>query len=237
MGNKDAFNIAYWTEHPDLDMYPSGDVAGTNHTWAYPGWQQNVHALTGGFSAMERNKSVRMIETALDSYDLGLALHRLGDSYAYSIIGNEGRMYGASFWSFGHVLDDKINGTNAGNINERPWLYMMYTDRLNDALRERFGYKGTIDMFTFSYVAHSKGNTKQNSAILETEVRIRQGVGSYSVEGNQVDAINEYVQSRNDHFGSNVNVNAVYTDVDVYNKAADGTWVKTKSEKRTFVVK
>ena len=74
-----------------------------------------------------------------------------------------------------------------------------------------------------------------NSAVFETEIRIREGVGIFSVEGNQVGAINNYVGSRNSHFGSSVTANAVYTDVDVYNKNENGEWVKTKTEKRTFV--
>lgn len=60
-------------------------------------------------------------------------------------------------------------------------------------------------MFTFNYVANSNGNTQQNSAIFETEIRIRQGVGTFSVKGNQVGAINKYMGARNSHFGSNIN--------------------------------
>ncbi len=74
-----------------------------------------------------------------------------------------------------------------------------------------------------------------NSAILETEVRIREGAGVFSVEGNQVSEINQYVSESNDHYNRDIQAQAIYTDVDVYNKNENGEWVKTKSEKRTFV--
>ena len=106
---------------------------------------------------------------------------------------------------------------------------------MEQALGTRLGFQGKIDMFTFNYVADSKGNTQQNSAIFETELRIRQGVGLFSVEGNELDTIGKYVNARNDQFGSNITANAIYTDVDVYNKNESGEWVKTKREKRTFV--
>lgn len=90
-------------------------------------------------------------------------------------------------------------------------------------------------MFTFNYVADPKGSTQQNSAIFETEIRIREGIGAFRVEGNQVGTIYSYLGARNNHFGSTVTANAVYMDVDVYNKNENGEWVKTKTEKRTFV--
>jgi hypothetical protein len=143
-------------------------------------------------------------------------------------------MYGASFWSFGHAWDSELS-TDPDLISNRPELYRNYTSQLAGALGARFGYKGKIDMFTFDYVAGSGGNTLQNSAVFEAEISIRQGLGSFSVDGNQVDAIGNYVKSSNNHFGRSVQAKSVYTDVDVYNKDADGNWVKTKSEKRTFV--
>ena len=103
------------------------------------------------------------------------------------------------------------------------------------ALGNRLGFKGNVDMFTFNYVANLKGSTQQNSAVFETEVRIREGFSSYSVEGNHVDAINDYIGASNNHFGRKVQAKAVYTDVDVYNKNENGEWTKTKTEKRTFV--
>lgn len=131
----------------------------------------------------------------------------------------------------GHLFDGHAPDKIAG----RPELYKQYVGQLAQALGGRLGFEGKVDMFTFNYVADSKGSTQQNSAILETEIRIRGGAGVFSVDGNQVNAINKYVGARNGHFGSNVTTNAVYTDVDVYNKNENGEWVKTKTEKRTFV--
>ncbi len=235
MGNDNAFNISYWTEWPDLLMYPSGDASGSNNSWLQPLSQQRIHALTGGSSSVERASSYASVLGSTTSADLGIALHRLGDSYAHSKVGNESQMYGASFWSIGHSWDS-LFGTDPDLISNRPGLYRQYTNQLAGALSARFGFKGKIDMFTFDYVAGSKGSTVQNSAIFETEISIRQGLASFSVEGNEVNAIANYIKSSNDHFGRDTQVKSVYTDVDVYNKDADGNWVKTKSEKRTFVV-
>ena len=60
-------------------------------------------------------------------------------------------------------------------------------------------------------------------------------MATFSVDGNQVDAIGKYIGERNSHFGSQINAKAIYTDVDVYNQNKNGEWVKTKSGKRTFV--
>ena len=59
-------------------------------------------------------------------------------------------------------------------------------------------------MFTFNYVAGSRGSTK-------------------------------HINASNGHFGRNVQVNAVYFNVNVYNRNDEGEWVKTRSERRTFV--
>ncbi len=98
----------------------------------------------------------------------------------------------------------------------------------------RLGFKGKVDMFTFDYVAKSKGTTQQNSAVFETEIRIMEGVGTFSVGGNQVDVINGYLKSSNEHYGRSVSANVVYANVDMYSKNDKGEWVK-KTEQRTFV--
>ena len=231
MGSNLAFNLAYHTEVWDNYMYPSGDAYQENRTWLYPDYQRNVHALTGGSSAYERMKSADMLSEAGSTLQAGLALHRLGDSYAHTRLDNRNKMYNTGF---GHAFTDE-GGHAPDKIRNRPELYKAYTQHLAQALGDRLGFKGTVDMFTFNYVADSKGDRQHNSAVLETEIRIREGAGVFSVEGNQVGAINKYVGARNSHFGSSVSANAVYTDVDVYNKNDKGEWVKTKTEKRTFV--
>lgn len=140
-------------------------------------------------------------------------------------------MYSAPF---GHVYDMKFR-VDPDKIANRPELYKQYASQLSQVLGHRLNYSGKIDLFTFNYIADKRGSTEQNSAILEAEVRIRQGSGIFSVAGDQVDLINDYVGASNDHFGRDVQVNSTYTDVDVYNKNEDGEWVKTKTEKRTIV--
>lgn len=83
MGSKFAFNIAYWTESPDHLMYPSGDPIKATNTWVNP---LNQHALTGGNSGVERSASALAVGESTSTEELGLALHRLGDSYAHSTI-------------------------------------------------------------------------------------------------------------------------------------------------------
>jgi hypothetical protein len=231
MNSSLAYNIAYHTEVWDNHMYQNGEFARTNSTWLWPDYQRGVHALTGGSSIYERAKSTDMVSDAGSTSQLGLALHRLGDSYAHTRRSDRNRMYNTGY---GHVFSGD-DGHGADKISNRPELYRAYTQDLAKSLGARLGFEGSIDMFTFNYVADSKGSTQQNSAILETEVRIREGVGAFSVEGNQVDVIGKYVGARNSYFGNDVSASAVYTDVDVYNRNENGEWVKSKSEKRTLV--
>jgi RHS repeat-associated protein len=231
MGSKYAYNIAYWTESPDHLMYPSGDPIKTTSTWLNPLNQGPMHALTGGYSAVERASSALAVGESTSTEELGLALHRLGDSYAHSTIADETRMYGAPL---GHVYD-MMFVIDPDKIANRPELYKQYVSQLSQALGHRLNFKGNIDLFTFDYIANNKGSTEQNSAIFETEVRIREGIRTFSVAGNQVNAINQYIGASNDHFGRDIQANVIYTTVDVYNKNDEGKWVKTKTEQRTFI--
>lgn len=231
MGSRYAFNIAYWTETPDHMMSASGDPIKATNTWLNPLNQGPMHALTGGYAPWERVESALAVGESTSTHELGLALHRLGDSYAHSTIADGNKMYDAPL---GHVYDMTF-GTDPDKIANRPALYKEYVSILSAALGYRLNFSGNIDKFTFNYVADNKGSTEQNSAILETEVRIRQGAGVFSVAGDEVGTINKYLRASNDHFGRNVQADAVYTTVDVYNKSEDGTWVKTTTEQRTFI--
>jgi RHS repeat-associated protein len=231
MNNKLAYNIAWWAESPDHLMYPSGDAAKNTRTWLNPMNQESYHALTGGRSSAERDISEAAIDNATSTGELGRAIHRFGDSFAHSKYGDESEMYSSPA---GHAWASMF-GTDPDKIANRPLLYKEYANRLAEALGSRLNYSSKLDMFTFNYIADTKGSTEQNSAILEAEIRIREGIGVFSVEGNQVDAISKYIDVSNDHFGRSVQVKSVYTDVDVYNKDNDGNWVKTKTEKRTLI--
>jgi RHS repeat-associated protein len=231
MGSQYAFNIAHHTERWDNRMYANGDAYAENPTWMDPVYQKYVHALTGEYAVLERLKSQQMVEAADNTLALGLALHRLGDSYAHTNMKNGIFTYETGL---GHALE-KQNGHAPDKIANRPELYKRYANHLSRVLGKAINFKGQVDMFTFNYVADSRGSTEQNSAIFETEIRIREGAGTFSVAGNQVGAINNYISASNAHFGRNVQVNAVFTNVDVYNKNKDGEWVKIKSETRTLV--
>jgi hypothetical protein len=209
MGNKNAFNIAYDTEAPDNIMSRQGDIISLPSTWLNPHLQRHIHALNGGSSAQTRSHAMNWV--GYSTNDLGHALHYLGYSYAHSIMGNEAKMYPNGR---GHVFD----GHDPDKIALRPELYREYTRSLAAVLSSKFGFLESIDMYTFDYVAGSGGSTEQNSAILEAEVRIREGALSFSIEGNHVKALGDYLRSSNKHFGRNVGAIINYVDVDMYKK-------------------
>ena len=227
MGRGDAYSLAYYTEQPDNLIARNGEVLGSPNTWMDRTMQRHVHALTGGDPANERINSGLYVRSSQSYQQMGWAMHRLGDSYAHTNLINDEKMYPNGV---GHLLD----WHTPDKIKNRPDLYLQYVQQLQDDMGSRLGFKGKVDMFTFDYVAKSKGGTEQNSAVFETEIRIREGASSFSVGGNQVDAINDYLKGSNSHYGRNVSANVVYTDVDMYTQNDKGEWTK-KTEKRTFV--
>lgn len=229
LGGQNAYSLAYYTEAPDLIMARNGEVLDSPRTWLNRDAQWNIHALRGGSSATARNIARNMLHDSNTYKEMGTALHYFGDSFAHSQLGNEGEMYPNGP---GHGWDS-ITGNSPDDIAKRPGLYLEYVNSLAYNLGTKLG-AGKIDMFTFNYVANSGGSTQQNSAVFETEVRIQEGVKTFSVTGNQVGAINNYLKARNGHYGGQVKSNVVNTDVDVYKKNKKGDWEKT-TENRTFV--
>ena len=227
MGRGDAYTLAYYTEQPDNLVARNGEVLSSPNTWMDVTMQKQVHALTGGDPVNERINSGLYVRSSQSYQQIGWAMHRLGDSHAHTNLINNELMYPNGV---GHLLD----WHSPDKIENRPDLYLQYVQQLQDEMGSRLGFKGEIDMFTFDYVAKSKGTTIQNSAVFETEIRIREDAGSFSVAGNQVDVINDYLKRSNDHYGRNVSANVVYTDVDMYTQSDKGEWTK-KTEKRTFV--
>lgn len=239
MGSKLAFNIAYFTELPDNEMYEDGDFKSQPliGTWADPGYQKRFHALTGGDPAYEREYSGQGVLSSSSTRELGGWLHRLGDSYAHTRLENPNKMYGGSFplHYFGHA-GTPDGGHYPDKIKNRPELYKQYVAQLADVLGQRLNFKGKIDWFTFDYVADSRGSTEQNSAIFETEIRIRNGVGTFSVVGHYRDAISNYIKASNAVFGRNIIPTILMTSVDIYTfDPRHGIWVKTGTEERTYV--
>ena len=91
------------------------------------------------------------------------------------------------------------------------------------------------DVFTFNYVANNKGSTEQNSAILETEVRIQEGIKTFSVTGNQVGTISNYMKARDGHTMTKSKYKATSVTGDVYRSDNNGGWNKT-TETRTYLI-
>ncbi|KFF21496.1 hypothetical protein IW22_05910 [Chryseobacterium sp. JM1] len=226
MGRKDAYSLAYYTEAPDNIMARNGEVMSSPSTWMDPGLQRSIHALNGGRSGTARNIARNMLHSAGSMAEVGRALHYFGDSYAHTMMSDGDTMYPNGQ---GHLF----SGHEPDKIANRPDLYLEYANSLADNLGSKLG-AGKIDMFTFNYVANSGGTTEQNSAVFETEVRIREGAQMFSVAGNQVGTINNYLRARNGHFNGQAKGNVVNTDVDMYKRNKKGEWEKT-TEDRTFV--
>jgi len=226
-GQQTSYTIAYYTEAPDNIIAENGEVLSSPMTWMNVDSQWSTHALNGGKSPYVRAYAASRVRNSKTLIELGNSLHYLGDSYAHSIIGNEGRMYENGL---GHLF----SGHTPDKISERPELYLKYVNALKNSLSNNVGFNGNVDLFTFNYIADSGGSTEQNSAVFETEVRILEGASSFSTSGNQIKTINDYLSSRNCHYGSDVKANVIYTSVDVYSRNEKGDWEK-KTEKRTFV--
>lgn len=227
MGRSDAYSLAYYTEQPDNLVARNGEVLSSPNTWMDRTMQRHVHALTGGDPTDERINSGLYVRSAQSYQQLGWAMHRLGDSYAHTNLINKNKMYPNGV---GHLFDWHA----PDKIKNRPDLYLQYVQQLQSDIGSRLGFNGSLDLFTFNFIANSKGSTEQNCAVFETEIRIREGAKMFSVGGNQVDAINSYIKSSNEHYNRDANATVIYTDVDVYTQNDKGEWTK-KSEKRTFV--
>lgn len=227
MGRGDAYRIAYNAESPDNIMARNGETISSPNTWMDKTMQSHVHALTGGNPVNERVNSGLYVRGSQNYQQFGWSLHRLGDSYSHTMLDNSGKMYPNGI---GHLSD----WHEPDKIANRPELYLQYVQQLQEEMGSRLGNKGKVDLYTFDYIAKSKGSTEQNSAIFETEIRIREGISSFSIQGNHVDVINSYLKSSNEHYGRSISANATFTNVDIYTQNEKGQWQK-KSEKRTFV--
>jgi hypothetical protein len=228
LGVPNANKIAFYAEEPDNIMSDGGDILSSPNTWMDRSYQSHVHSLTGGLAADERQVSMLYASSAQNERAFGYALHRLGDSYAHTMVNDPSRVYPNGI---GHGLQSH----GPDKIARRSGLYSQYVQSLHNAMKDKFNISYTgFDFFTFDYVASTGGSTEQNSAILETEVRLQQGVQNFTVAGNQVDTINKYIGARNSHFGNSYVAKASYVQVDSYTKNKKGDWEK-KTEMRTVV--
>uniref|UniRef100_UPI00192C4C46 RHS repeat-associated core domain-containing protein n=1 Tax=Flavobacterium sp. UGB4466 TaxID=2730889 RepID=UPI00192C4C46 len=220
-GKSNAGELAYYAQIPDEIMDRGGDIVKATNTWTLLDWQVDVHALTGGYRDGERRNSELGYFNGKTARQQGYALHRFGDSFAHSK--DNGRMYSTGI---GHLFE----GHTPDKIAERPELYKEYASSLTSMLGGNLE-----DMFTFNYVADNKGTTEQNSAILETEVRIQEGVKTFSVVGNQVGTINSYMKSRDAYTNTKSKYMATSATGDVYRPDGNGGFTKT-TETRTYVI-
>lgn len=66
--------------------------------------QRGLHTLTGGSSQISREATRKALgEFAPGTMEFGFLLHRFGDTYAHSVIGNEGRLYDTGFGHARHL--------------------------------------------------------------------------------------------------------------------------------------
>ncbi len=223
---QDPYGLAYFAEAPDHVMNERGDVQYATNTW-FPGlgYQYDFHALGGSSRYAEAQRSRQMYAAAGSLMDRGFALHRLGDSYAHSRVSDDYSMYSRPF---GHLRE-----MEADKIRTRPGSYLSYVDDLIYTL----GGDASTDRFTFNYVANSGNDTDGNSAVLEAEVRLREGVKTFSVQGDQTKVLNSYFNARNEHYKKDTAYKTVTAEVQVMKKNSKGEWVQTdKKETRTFVI-
>jgi len=227
MGRNDAFQIAQNAEAPDNIMNEDGDVMSSPSTWLNPSAQWNVHALNGGLSSYSRLIGSYQVLNASTYTQLGNALHYLGDSFAHSRMEDEARMYPNGY---GHLF----KWHKPDKIALRPDLYRKYVNSLYSTLSGKFGYKGQLDAYTFDYVAKGGGTTEDNSAVFETEIRIRDGKHAFYVDGDQVENVGNYIQDRNKHYGTTTRVKSFSSMVGHYKKNANGEF-SYQVEEKTFI--
>ena len=221
LGLSNAKDLAFYAQAPDEIMSDDGDIMSATNTWIYPKYQSSIHALTGNTAAFERFRSADWALNARGNIETGVALHRLGDSYAHSFLywGKE-LMYPNGQ---GHLFE----GHDPDKISKRPELYLKYVNNLIDILGTKFGTSRVADMFAFIYVAYTGLDTDGNSAIFETEINIRKGNQPLQVSGNQSGVINNYISARNKHYHSNTKIKTLVTEKETYTRDKKGNWQRS----------
>lgn len=94
--------------------------------------QTEFHAITGGLSVPETLFSAQTVINAPDLATAGLAIHRLGDTFAHRVMGDESHLYAPGA---GHLGD----GHDPDMISTRPKLYGDYVETLARTLAARQG--------------------------------------------------------------------------------------------------
>ena len=215
LGEKGAAkNWADAAEWPDHAFIP---------TYYMPTLQQDYHALTGNSSAYETQKSEGMIQDADNLHDLGIALHRYGDSYSHRRLGNESVMYGGSFFTTEHWYPDR---GRPDEISLRPGLYMLYVKNLIRILEDRFDVNRKVDLFTFEYISNPKNHTDHyaNEAIFSVEIGIQNYSKAFNINTKYLDEVTRYLKGRNEHYESDYKIIKVET-TEIIRAPNGGGWV------------
>jgi RHS repeat-associated protein len=150
-----AARNAFWAQLPDqldrLDAFAQevqswSPFADSNQQNWRDHVQRDIHALTGGESRPERLATTeRITQGTPGTAGYGDLLHRLGDSYAHSLIDHETRLYSTGL---GHAKD----GHSPDKVEVRPSLYLDYTMALYGALASsasKLGLKPRMSPFEF----------------------------------------------------------------------------------------
>ena len=146
-----AQRLAFYTQAPDeigrFDAKESwwkskkesaGNVFRRNVTTAEEAMQhtqRSIHALTGGASAAETGNAIWGALAAPGIPELGLQLHRLGDSFAHRTLDDESVVYATGI---GHGREG-LSVLSPDTIQRRPALYREYVRTLASTLAMRFG--------------------------------------------------------------------------------------------------
>jgi hypothetical protein len=182
---RDAKVVAFNAEFPDNVINEDGYTVRGRLTFLLPGPQKKVHALTGNDPEIEKAKSLRMLQEATDARSMGVASHRLGDSYSH-INDRTGRMYP-------HVLGHVFLWQKPDKIRSNAKRYLAYVYAL---VKGMGGPEAKIDMTVFNYIAEHNLNSDDNSAILKAEYNLLNGSPAFNVGRNQINLVQQYLTER-----------------------------------------
>jgi hypothetical protein len=183
--SSEARQLAYYAEWPDATSDEFGNMVYPRSTWLWP-WRQALwHALTGRSAKKTRAVSMRRVKKETDYKKKGIALHRLGDSYAHAM--KKDKVMFPLF--IGHAL----RGHYPDKIANFPEKYLRYVDSLAVVLG---GNPATLDLTAFKYVAQHKFDTKSNEEILKSELYIHSGVNEYIIDLDQQKTVADFLDTR-----------------------------------------
>ena len=145
-----------------------GDRGGANPTTI----QRGLHCLTGGNSLQETKYRLNTLEklgSHAKCWELGLALHALGDSFAHRQIGNEKELYQTGF---GHAWDFEKPDNICWNRN-RQRLYCEYGTVMYRLLKKLFGTTGDRgEQYLWECLMKIAGMRKERKALGKTLAEI-----------------------------------------------------------------